>query len=61
MPIILSRTTKEVSRLKRPQEPQPPFVYNMQDVTFQNGDITLAGTLTTPFWGAKHKVVVLEW
>lgn len=59
MPIILSRTTKEVSRLKRPQEPQPPFVYNMQDVTFQNGDITLAGTLTTPFWGAKHKVVVL--
>lgn len=59
LPLTLSRTTAEASRLNRPQEPQPPFVYNVKEVTFQNGDLTFAGTLTTPIWGKKHKAVVL--
>lgn len=59
LPLTLSRTTAEASRLNRPQEPQPPFVYNVNEVTFQNGDLTFAGTLTTPIWGKKHKAVVL--
>lgn len=59
LPLTLTRTTADAVVYNRPQEPQPPFVYNTQDVTFQNGDITLAGTLTTPFWGKSHKAVVL--
>lgn len=57
--LTLTRTTAEAAQLNRPQEPQPPFVYNVKEVTFQNGDLTFAGTLTTPFWGKKHKAVVL--
>ena len=59
IPLTLTRTTAEAAQLNRPQEPQPPFVYNVKEVTFQNGDLTFAGTLTTPFWGKKHKAVVL--
>lgn len=59
LPLTLTRTTAEAAQLNRPQEPQPPFVYNVKEVTFQNGDLTFAGTLTTPFWGKKHKAVVL--
>lgn len=59
IPIVLTRTTKEASRLNRPQEPQPPFVYHSQEVAFKNGDITLAGTFTKPIIGSKHKAVVL--
>lgn len=59
IPLTLTRTTAETAQLNRPQEPQPPFVYNVKEVTFQNGDLTFAGTLTTPFWGKKHKAVVL--
>lgn len=35
---------------KRPQTPQPPFPYVMEDVTFENitAHVTLAGTLTYP-------------
>lgn len=59
IPILLTRTTKEASRLNRPQEPQPPFVYHSQEVTFKNGDITLAGTFTKPIIGSRYKAVVL--
>ena len=59
LPLTLNRTTADAVVYNRPQEPQPPFVYNVKEVTFQNGDITLAGTLTTPIIGKKHKAVVL--
>ena len=58
-PLTLTRTTAEAAQLNRPQEPLPPFVYNCIDVTFTNGDLTLAGTLTLPYLGNKHKAVVL--
>lgn len=34
--------------LARPQEPKPPYPYKSEDVTYRNGDITIAGTLTEP-------------
>jgi pimeloyl-ACP methyl ester carboxylesterase len=33
---------------RRPQEPKPPFPYSAEEVTYNNGDIKLAGTLTIP-------------
>jgi hypothetical protein len=33
---------------KRPQEPKPPFPYDEDEVSYTNGEITLAGTLTLP-------------
>ena len=33
---------------KRPQTPLPPFPYSTEEVKFQNGSITLNGTLTLP-------------
>ncbi len=39
---------EEVPPPPRPQEPQPPFPYREEEVTYQNGEITLAGTLTIP-------------
>ena len=44
-PFTLERT--EATNL-RPQEPQPPFPYLEEEVTFASGDVTLAGTLTLP-------------
>ena len=47
MPLVL---TKGVEELKRPQNPQPPFPYETEEVTFRNekDSATLAGTLTWP-------------
>ncbi len=44
------RLTKGDFKLKRPQEPQPPFSYYSEEVTFPNtkANVTLAGTLTLP-------------
>ena len=32
----------------RPQEPRPPYPYETEEVSFQSGPVTLAGTLTLP-------------
>ena len=32
----------------RPQEPRPPYPYETEEVSFRNGPVTLAGTLTVP-------------
>jgi hypothetical protein len=42
----------------RPQDPKPPFPYDAEDVTYTNGDVTLAGTLTLPK-GGPHAAVLL--
>lgn len=39
---------EKVSANNRPQDPNPPYPYQTEDVTFQNGAITLAGTLSLP-------------
>lgn len=48
-------------KLNRPQEPQPPFSYKSEDLTFENKEagITLAGTLTMPNGKGKFPAVVL--
>lgn len=49
-PLNLSRTQTEIKKVKRPQEPKPPFDYEIEEVTFINekDKITLGGTLTSP-------------
>lgn len=47
LPLVL---TKGAPEIKRPQQPQPPFPYTTEEVTFKNeiDGATLAGTLTYP-------------
>lgn len=47
--------------LKRPQTPQEPFEYNVEEVFFQNtqDSITLAGTFTYPRTGRNFPVAIL--
>ena len=43
----------------RPQTPEPPFPYDTEEVTFPNGDISLAGTLTVPEAPKDQPIVVM--
>lgn len=49
------------SGLKRPQEPKPPFPYNVEEVLVENekSEIYLSGTLTYPKEGEKFPAVIL--
>lgn len=49
LPLVMKRTEKE-TKLNRPQEPQKPYPYNEEEVSYENkkAGIKLAGTLTTP-------------
>lgn len=44
------RKVEHASTVNRPQEPSPPFPYQVEEVTYRNesGGVTLAGTLTVP-------------
>lgn len=57
VPFRLGRQAVELVR--RPQEPRPPFPYAAEEVTYKNGDITLAGTLTIPPGDGPFPAVVL--
>lgn len=46
VPFRLGREAVEVAR--KPQEPKPPLPYASEEVSYTNGDIKLAGTLTIP-------------
>ena len=65
MKIPLVMTRGDVAEVKRPQNPQPPFPYATEEVTFRNeaDGATLAGTLTYPVgYGKQSKkkpIVVL--
>lgn len=50
IPLRLERADPEALAPKRPQEPQPPFPYAIEPVTFDNVEagVRLAGTLTVP-------------
>ncbi|MET7767710.1 alpha/beta fold hydrolase [Nocardia sp. NPDC005366] len=56
-PLTLERG--KVAGLARPQEPKPPFPYQSEDVTYRNGDITIAGTLTRPRGGGPFPAVLM--
>lgn len=56
--VALSLTPGEVVR-SRPQTPVGPFPYKTEEVSFQNGSATLAGTLTYPEgWNGKKRIPV---
>jgi len=57
--ISLSLAPGEIAEPGRPQEPRPPFPYRAEDVSFASGDITVAGTLTTPEGDGPFPAVVL--
>ena len=44
---------------RRPQDPEPPFPYTAEEVSYANGDITLAGTLTVPEGPGPHPAALL--
>lgn len=46
-------------RLSRPQTPVGPFPYQMQEVSFSNGDAVLKGTLVTPHGCTRETPVLL--
>ncbi len=54
-------TLKKKSEYNRPQNPIPPFPYQIEDVTYFNQDksIRFGGTLTIPGKGSKHPVAIL--
>ncbi|GGA76916.1 alpha/beta hydrolase [Flavobacterium palustre] len=60
-PMNLSKKVIEKEILKRPQEPQKPYPYHLEEVTFQNNTahITLAGTLTLPKKAGVFPAVIL--
>lgn len=60
-PLMLTRKEVVIEKPKRPQDPQKPYPYNSEDITFINNkdSITLAGTFTYPTGKGKFPVVVL--
>ncbi|MFA5805977.1 MAG: alpha/beta fold hydrolase [Melioribacteraceae bacterium] len=60
LPLDLKKIDKLVE-IKRPQNPQKPYPYNDEEVTFENksANITLAGSFTYPKSGAPFPAVVL--
>lgn len=58
LPLIL---TREEVKVKRPQEPTPPYPYTSEEVTFKNtkANINLTGTLTFPNGDGNFPSVVL--
>jgi pimeloyl-ACP methyl ester carboxylesterase len=58
--LTLKRVTK-TEKAKRPQEPQKPYPYDEQEVSYENkkAGVKLAGTLTLPRSGAPFPAVLL--
>ncbi|MEZ6136868.1 MAG: alpha/beta fold hydrolase [Pirellulaceae bacterium] len=65
VPLTLKKSTAgeiDVAPIRRPQTPQPPFPYNIEEVKVENSvadRIQLAGTLTVPPGNARVPAVVL--
>lgn len=59
LPLVFKRLA-HAPVLARPQEPKPPFPYEEQQVTVENGTagVKLAGTLTLPRGAGPHPAVV---
>ncbi len=58
VPVTLQRRDRPLV-FERPQEPVAPFPYDSTDVRFDNGDISLAGTLVIPDGDVPFPAVVL--
>jgi pimeloyl-ACP methyl ester carboxylesterase len=59
-PLNLTRT-EGLPEIKRPQDPEPPFPYSDEDITYRNeaDDVILAGTLTIPDSGGPFPAALL--
>ena len=57
IPFHLGR--EKVTGPTRPQEPKPPFPYDEEEVTYNNDEIILTGTLTLPRQGGPYPAVLL--
>lgn len=59
-PIALPlKKTDRVERLSKPQDPVEPYPYKQEEITFNQGNIQLSGTLTIPAGKGPFKAVVL--
>ncbi len=58
LPLSLARSSGYQAP-KRSQEPQPPFPYDSEQVSFKNGDVEISGTLTLPKGKKSCPAVVL--
>ena len=58
---LIVKRVAEAPAMKRPQEPKPPFPYDVEEVAFENSaaQITLAGTFTKPKGPGPHPAVVM--
>lgn len=62
IPLELGLQAQEKPVIKRPQDPEPPFPYQVKTVSFDNPEadgVTLAGTLTLPEGQAPFPAVLL--
>jgi pimeloyl-ACP methyl ester carboxylesterase len=57
LPFRVQRGVKEA--IKRPQEPEPPFPYRSEALSWSNSDVKLEGTLTVPEGEGPYPAVVL--
>ncbi len=58
MSLVLRKVDK-ISLPARPQTPQPPFPYQIKEVSFGHAEATLSGTLTIPDSVNNYTVVIL--
>ncbi len=60
LPLVFTLVEDAASLVpKRPQEPKEPFPYESREVTYRNGEITLAGALTLPKGAGPFPAVIL--
>lgn len=59
--LLIATSCNNKPDTKRPQEPEKPFPYHVEEVTFKNekDSLTLAGTLTMPEKEGTYPVVIL--
>ena len=60
-PLVLTRAEKPPAAPLRPQTPKPPYPYDTEEVSYENGaaGVRLAGTLTLPRAKGPHPAVLL--
>lgn len=60
LPMVFKRIT-EIPKLKRPQDPEKPYPYDEEEVSYENkkDNVKLAGTLTLPRGGGQYPAVIL--
>jgi pimeloyl-ACP methyl ester carboxylesterase len=61
LPLDFTRTVLEKPEIKRPQNPEKPYPYYEEELTFENkkAGITFAGTLTLPDKDGRYPAVIL--